>query len=292
MNSFPQQFELFRTQWQQYNNTRKNQKKSTSMFFPSTSPQNIKNFKSHISKLSKAQHQHKFTLSKYQSSSTLQRNPNTNISFPKAIRFPQIKQKDNITSFILLPSTISSINSNLNFGFGSKDYLPKHVKLNALQNPGPTAYLNHDDLSNDEYMKNAKTFGLSYEYYRKNFVPGDRTQNIELNKKLPGPGKYNLDRELGDLNIRNNRRINLKLKGKTLDYIDEEIMKDQSPKKYYLPNTNLTKNLRYMGIGFGYGTKYDFTLTPVREYPGPGQYEMKPGKLMEAKRIRYKKKYA
>lgn len=205
------------------------------------------------------------------------------IGFSKADRFPKLKERDQITSYILLPSTLKT--NNFNLGYGKKYYLPKYIETNASENPSPSAYLSHEELTKSPLLKYKKgpTFGLSYAYYNKNYIPGYRVQNMELNKKLPGPGKYEVDREIGDLNITHKRRINISIKAKRTDFIEEEIKKDQSPKKFYFPNTDSVTEKRFSGVSFGKGDKFDFTYSPAMKFPGPGQYELK-NKVLKKKR--------
>lgn len=240
-------------------------------------PELVKNFSSHVSKLKQAHSKHLHmikSLSKFNSAFTFQQSI-PEISFSKADRFLNPSPKDQISSLLLLPSTL--ISKNYNLGYGTKYYFPKHIIINALENPSPSAYITHADLTKStlQNITKGRSFGISHKYYQKNFLPHCKTQNLEQNKHFPGPGKYNLDREIGDLSIANKRRVNLRIKGKIGNFIDDEIKNDQSPKKYYYPNTDSTKNLRYSSVGFGMGEKFDFTNTPVAENPGPGQYEVK-----------------
>ena len=234
----------------------------------------VKNFNSHVSKLLNA-HKRKMNStsleSKFLSSFTLQQSI-SNISFPKATRLDLTNSliNKNATA-ITLPSTLSP--NNHSFGYGEKYYLPKSVGIKAREYPSPSTYFNHENDSK-ENNKKGQSFGLSYAHYTKNFIPGYRIQNMELNKKMPGPGQYDVDRELGDLNIKNKKRVKISIKGKQMTFIDEEIRNDQSPKKFYFPNTNCTKNNRFQGVSFGMGKKFDFTNSPVKHYPGPGQYEV------------------
>jgi len=238
----------------------------------------VKNFDSHISKINKGQKskkKNKASDSIFKSAFTLQQSDNQISSFSKANRFPKFKETDNISSLISLPSTLTIKNYNL--GYGNKNYLPKYVEINARENPSPSTYLSYDKLTQNflSKFKKGPSFGLSYAYYDKTYIPGYKIQNIARNKKMPGPGKYEVDRELGDLNITKKRRVNIKIKGRRGDFIDEEIKKDQSPKKYYFPKTDLVSEKRFNAVTFGKGMKFDFTHSPTMEFPGPGHYEVK-----------------
>lgn len=237
----------------------------------------VKNFDSHIKNLRRAlnhKREDKSFDSPYQSSFTLQQSIQK-ISFSKAARFPQPRPKDQISSAILLPSTLKAYKCNL--GFGHKNYLPQHVELNAKEFPSPSAYLpSQEDCSPQSPPSKSKkgpSFGISYAYYGKTYIPGNRIPNLELNRDLPGPGKYERDREIGDLSIANRRRVNITIKPKRTDFIEEELKKDHSPKKYYFPIRDLVYEKRFNGVGFGKGDKFDFTYSPAQEFPGPGHYE-------------------
>jgi hypothetical protein len=46
-----------------------------------------------------------------------------------------------------------------------------------------------------------------------------------------------------------------------------------SPQKY-LPSTKIQQNLRYTNIGFGKGNRVASDNTSVKQFPGPGTYDL------------------
>lgn len=267
----------------------KKKEQSTSHAIPTYPHPEIKNFNSHLKKLSKSKAKNsklQKLLSKFQSSSTLQKGIST-ISFSKAERFPNIRPENQISSLILLPNTLSTRGPS--FGFGSKLYIQKHILKNAKEFPSPNSYSVHEELAKGPNSLKGKTFGLSFAHYSKNYIPGDRSPNLEIHKDRPGPGAYLLDRELGDLNIKNKRRVQVLIKGKKKDFIDEIISQNNFQKRYFLSDIDeTTRNQRYNSITFGKGTKFDFTLSPTKNNPGPGTYKTFSDVMKKEKKIKMK----
>lgn len=241
----------------------------------------VRNFEAHLKKMKNkkifAQNQ------EFQSASTLQKTISS-ISFSKAPRFSLEKTIDN-KDFLNFPSTLKK--NKFNFGLGEKRYIPKYIENNAKINPSPTKYILIDDLTKSpiKNIKKGKSFGISYAYYQKNFVPESKLQNLEVNKSNPGPGKYiNNLLEFGNKAIKNKHKLFVTIKGESKNYIDNEIDRCQSPKKMYFPDFNSVEENRYRKISFGKGKKFDFTITPSKDNPGPGQYESETKKTSTIKK--------
>lgn len=66
------------------------------------------------------------------------------------------------------------------------------------------------------------------------------------------------------------------------------------PVTSYTPREGLTKNTRFSSIGFGIGSRHDFTVKD-KSIPGPGTYKIqspfdkKPVKYIKSQKLRLKK---
>lgn len=65
---------------------------------------------------------------------------------------------------------------------------------NARENPSPDRYTVARDLKNH---KRGKTFGISYESFRKVYMPGSNLVSVDIAKELPAVGKYDIMKEPG-----------------------------------------------------------------------------------------------
>ena len=106
-------------------------------------------------------------------------------SFSKAERFPTIKRTGKSDTFYTLPST--RMNRTTAFGYGHKSDFTKN-KNNTTE----FVSIKRDfDKGNQRGLK--YSFGLGRDSFTKAYCPGYKN----IDKNVPGPGKYNVIKELG-----------------------------------------------------------------------------------------------
>ena len=106
-------------------------------------------------------------------------------SFSRAARFPTIKRTGKSDTFYTLPSV--RMNRTAGFGFGNKSDFTKSRNVN-------TEFVNVKrdfDIGNQRGLK--FSFGLGRDAFTKQFCPGYKN----IDKNIPGPGKYKVRKELG-----------------------------------------------------------------------------------------------
>ena len=106
-------------------------------------------------------------------------------TFARAPRFPPLKRTGKSDTFYTLPSV--RMNRTASFGFGNKSDFTKSKKSN-------TEFVNVKrdfDIGNQRGLK--YSFGLGRDAFKNQVVPGYRN----IDKNVPGPGKYKVRKELG-----------------------------------------------------------------------------------------------
>ena len=193
-----------------------------------------------------------------QSASTLQHSAIT-WKFPKAERFPPIKNSSLSKSVIQLPSTLNQRSTS--FGYGNKVMMSELIKKTGWEVPSPNHYTPKVWTENSN---SGKTFGLSFTAYRKVYNPHADIVVPEIAKDIPGPGAYSVLQPLGSKSV----SATLKPRGKMFNDITEA----KAPaSNFYSPSHSLLEPARYKGVGFGLGGRSDFTKDG-NQSPGPGSY--------------------
>ena len=106
-------------------------------------------------------------------------------SFSRAERFPPINRTGKSDTFYTLPSM--RMNRTAGFGYGHKSDFTKNKSSNA-----DFISIKRDfDKGNERGFK--YSFGLGRDSFTKAYCPGYKN----IDKNVPGPGKYNVIRELG-----------------------------------------------------------------------------------------------
>jgi hypothetical protein len=101
------------------------------------------------------------------------------------------------------------------------------------QVPSPLVYTDNRTVQQDvEQNHFAKTMGVSYEKYKKAYVPGTYIVNEELAKEIPGVGKYKVRIEAGK------EQLKYSLYGRGRDYLDMQKIVSP-PCNQYSPSTIL-----------------------------------------------------
>ena len=106
-------------------------------------------------------------------------------SFGRAERFPTLKRTGKSDRLYTLPSV--RMNRTAGFGFGRKSDFTKSTNSH-------TEFVNVKrdfDIGNQRGVK--YSFGLGRDHFTKQFVPGYKN----LDKNVPGPGKYKIGKDLG-----------------------------------------------------------------------------------------------
>ena len=106
-------------------------------------------------------------------------------SFSRAARFPAIKRTGKSDTFYTLPSV--RMNRTAAFGFGKKSDFTKSRNVN-------TEFVNVKrdfDIGNQRGLK--FSFGLGRDAFTKQICPGYKN----IDKNIPGPGKYKVRKEFG-----------------------------------------------------------------------------------------------
>ena len=105
-------------------------------------------------------------------------------SFGRAERFPPLKRVGKSDKFYTLPSV--RMNRTAGFGFGLKSDFTKSSSHTEFVN------VKRDfDIGNQRGLK--FSFGLGRDAFTKQFVPGYKN----IDKNIPGPGKYKVRKDLG-----------------------------------------------------------------------------------------------
>ena len=105
-------------------------------------------------------------------------------SFGRAERFPPLKRVGKSDKFYTLPSV--RMNRTAGFGFGLKSDFTKSNSHTEFVN------VKRDfDIGNQRGLK--FSFGLGRDAFTKQFVPGYKN----IDKNIPGPGKYKVRKDLG-----------------------------------------------------------------------------------------------
>jgi len=180
--------------------------------------------------------------------------------FPKAERFPILKQTSKSQSKLYLPSTLSPIATS--FGYGNKMIMSSASFKAALETPSP-------DLYNPKLLterNKGKTFGLSYEAYKKVYLPHTHIVLPEIGREVPGPGEYKIKEGFSF----DGKGCTLRPRRKMFNDVTEE---KAPPSNYYSPSRLLVEPQRYKKISFGIGGRYDFTKEGPQS-PGPGTYKI------------------
>jgi len=106
-------------------------------------------------------------------------------SFSKAERFPKLKRSGKSDKFYSLPSV--KMNRTSSFGYGTKYDFTKSKNLKT-----EFVSIKRDfDVGNLRGLK--FSFGIGRDAYRKAFCPGYKN----IDRSIPGPGKYKIMKELG-----------------------------------------------------------------------------------------------
>jgi len=196
------------------------------------------------------------------SASTLQHSILT-YNFPKANRFPPINKTLNESqNSISLPSTLGK--KSTSFGYGHKILMSEIVMKNGWDIPASNVYCPKEWTEGDN---KGKSFGISYEAYRKVYNPASDITLPEIAREIPGPGQYPIASGFGD---NKGKSATLKAKGKMFN----EMFRSEAPAaNHYCPNLTQVEPSRFKGTNFGYGGRSDFTKDGGLS-PGPGSYKI------------------
>jgi len=184
-------------------------------------------------------------------------------SFSKAPRFPPLKRSGKSDMFYNLPSTKMKRTTSLGFGH----------KLDFTKNSGGAEFISIKrdyDKGNQPGLK--FSFGLSREKFRKAFCPGYRI----IDKDIPGPGKYNVSKELGE----DSPRYTMHEKLKSNSFINK-VMNNPGPGEYS-PMVSINTKGKYpisrisniKSLNFGLDKTKRF-FYKKNDFPGPGSYRLK-----------------
>jgi hypothetical protein len=184
-------------------------------------------------------------------------------SFGKASRFPKLSRMTYSDKFYDLPST--RMNRTTTLGFGTKYDFTKINKGTEF------LYLKRDS-DKGNYIGPQYSFGLSREKFKRVVCPGINI--IDLN--IPGPGKYNIRKKIGE----NTPKYSIGEKLKLFSFLNKN---NHNPgPANYSPKTNLNKEGKYIlsrlrnikSSSFGLDKEKRFVKTN-NNVPGPGSYNIK-----------------
>jgi len=167
-------------------------------------------------------------------------------SFSKAIRFQYKKNWTSDVPLLELGSTLGKRATSQ--GYGTR------TQYKSPDTPAPDTYELKSTLTSCRSPRIMKAI--------KETVGRD---TWKYDKEIPGPGKYYSNKGF----LAKNKGVKLKSRLKEVD------IKDRNPPPgTYNPQNTLTFRNRFSAVTFGFGDRYDFTDTKVKEFPSPGSYEI------------------
>lgn len=195
-----------------------------------------------------------------QSASTLQHSIQQ-CTFSKADRFPKIKQALETQFEMGVPTTFTHKATSL--GYGNKLNMSEVITKDHYDTPAPNHY--HPTNWTKPSAK-GKSFGLSYEAYRKVYNPHADIVLPELTRHYPGPGAY----YNGEDGVNRGRNFKISHRRKMFN----EIITSEAPhSNYYSPTHAQVSPSRYKSPSMGVGGRSDFTKE-IDLRPGPGAYDI------------------
>ena len=184
-------------------------------------------------------------------------------SFGKAPRFPSLKHSGKSDMFYNLPSMKSARATSLGIG----------LKYDFTKKKQGTEFISikrYFDKGNQPGVK--YTFGMSRDKFRKAFCPGFKN----IDRDIPGPGKYNLFREPGE----DSPSYSIHEKCGSNSFINK-LMKNPGPGEYS-PLLSINSEGKYPiskisnvnSTNFGSNKTKRF-FYKINNLPGPGSYRIK-----------------
>ena len=179
--------------------------------------------------------------------------------FNQAERFPPIK--DSVSpKYYGSPSSFAT-NKGPSMGFGDRSDITKLKNKDSTDHPSPLAYRIKSEF---DHTKKGRTFGLPHSVYEKVYVEGSKDSPLAFKKDLPGPGSYDITKDI----IAGKGKMSFQARGKMFN----EGLGLGSPKcNQYSPKTELVTPAKYKNVSLGIGKKYDFTKKKDN-FPGPSDY--------------------
>ena len=181
--------------------------------------------------------------------------------FNQAGRFPPVKQVVS-PKYYGSPSSFST-NKGPSMGFGDRSDIANLGDKDSVSHPSPLAYRIKSEFD-QHYQKKGKTFGLPHSVYEKVYLEGSKDSPLAYKKELPGPGTYNITKDI----IAGKGKVSFPARGKMFN----EGLGLGSPKcNQYSPKRDLIESAKFKGITLGIGPKSDFTKKKDN-FPGPSDY--------------------
>lgn len=136
-----------------------------------------------------------------------------------------------------------------------------------------------------EGVEPGKSFGLSYDYYRRNYLGFAKTDVYSpiFTENNPSVSQYNISKEIGS----SKPAISICPRRKMFNEMYDHCI---PPVTRYSPNRKSITPLRYQSPSFGSGNKINIAA-PLNDNPGPqyyikSQFDSKPNPLNELNRSR------